>query len=328
MNTDPAVSVIIPVYGVEKYVRRCVETLMNQTLESVEFIFVDDCSKDRSMDIVREVVDRFPHREVFFLRHNQNRGLPAARNTGMAIARGEYIYHCDSDDFLELTMLEKLWNAAREHDSDVVWCDWFLSFNANERYMSQIGAATGREALTLALNGSIKYNVWNKLIRRSLYTENGISFPDGFAMGEDMTIIKLLACASKVFYVPDALYHYIKVNNGAMTQSYSSHHLESLKHNVADTEHFLMDNVSDEALEKELAFFKLNTKLPFLITNNRQSYVRWNEWFSDANKWIWKNSSQPFRTKLIQWSASKKLYFINKLYYSVVIKFIYGVLFR
>lgn len=328
MDSEFAISVIIPIFGVEKYIRRCTESLMKQTLNNVEFIFIDDCTKDRSMEIVDDVVSCFENRTVRILHHEVNKGLPAARNTGLAVANGEYIFHCDSDDFIEPTMLEKLWITATKNDADIVYCDWFLSFNDNERYMKQHEAQTGRQALKLALEGSIKYNVWNKIIRKSLYVNNKIAFPVGHAMGEDMTIIKLLACADRVSYIQEALYHYIRVNTSAMTQLYTDAHLESLQYNVKDTECFIRKKVRDNQIDEEIAFFKLNTKLPFLISADSKNYKLWCNWFTEADKWIWKNKSQAFRTRFIQWSACKKLFFINRAYYYFVIKFIYGVIYK
>ncbi|MDE6509077.1 MAG: glycosyltransferase, partial [Muribaculaceae bacterium] len=89
----PKVSVIAPVYGVESFIGRAVESMMAQTLDDVEFIFVDDCTPDGSVSVLRDVVVRYPERQVRILRHDVNRGLPAARNTGLDVARGEYIFH-------------------------------------------------------------------------------------------------------------------------------------------------------------------------------------------------------------------------------------------
>ena len=108
------VSVIIPIYNVELFIERCVVSLMEQTLEEVELIFVDDASPDGSVNILREVVGRYPSRKdcVKIITHSENKGLPAARNTGLAEATGEYIFYCDSDDFVELDLLESLYNKA------------------------------------------------------------------------------------------------------------------------------------------------------------------------------------------------------------------------
>ena len=136
------VSVIVPIYKVEPFIGRCAQSLMEQTLTDVEFIFVDDASPDSSISVLRKVIAKYSERNkhVKVLTHAENKGLPAARNTGLAVAHGEYIFHCDSDDFIELGMLEQLYRKAIETDADIVWCDWWLSFAKNERYMKQLDA--------------------------------------------------------------------------------------------------------------------------------------------------------------------------------------------
>lgn len=101
-NNPISVSVIIPIYKVESFIVRCVESLFNQSLsEGVEFIFVNDATPDRSVELLQEQLGFFPSRkeQVILLEHAENKGLPAARNTGLSVAKGEYVFHCDSDDF-------------------------------------------------------------------------------------------------------------------------------------------------------------------------------------------------------------------------------------
>lgn len=306
------VSVIIPIYKVEAFIERCATTLLEQTLHEVEYIFVDDATPDRSIQILKEVVARYPERkeQVRIVHHAENKGLPAARNTGLALATGEYIFHCDSDDYVEPTMLEELYNAAQNTNADIVWCDWFLTFAQNERYMKQPSFETPMEALKAMLSGGMKYNVWNKLVRRSLYTDNDIQFPAGYGMGEDMTMMLLFAHAKNVAYIPKAYYHYVKLNTNAFSQTYSDKHLVELKHNVQRIIDY-MQNVYREALEKELNFFKLDVKFPFLIAGQ---YKRWAEWYPEANTYILQNKTISTRTRYIQWLASKQQYWVVRMY--------------
>ena len=129
------VSVVIPFYKVEAFIGRCAESLLGQSLEDVEFIFVDDASPDGSAEVLREVVSRYPSRNVKVLRHEVNRGLPAARNTGLAVATGDFIFHCDSDDYLEKDALERLWSAATEAGADFAYCDFFLESETSCRVL-------------------------------------------------------------------------------------------------------------------------------------------------------------------------------------------------
>lgn len=306
------VSVIIPIYKVEAFIERCATTLMEQTLREVEYIFVDDATPDSSIKVLEEVMTRYPERkeQVHIVHHGTNKGLPAARNTGLALATGEYILHCDSDDYVEPTLLEDLYNAAQAQNADIVWCDWYLTFAENERYMKQPSFGTPVDALKAMLCGSMKYNVWNKLVRRSLYTDYQITFPAGYGMGEDMTMMMLFAHAKKVAFVPQAYYHYIKTNTNAFSQTYSDRHLEELKHNVQRIIDY-MQMVYGEALEQELSFFKLDVKFPFLIAGQ---YKRWEEWYPEANKYILQNKHISSRSRYIQWLAAKKQYWVVGMY--------------
>ena len=324
------VSVIIPVYNVSSFIRRNVKALMDQTLEDVEFIFVNDATQDDSVEIIREEIENYPSRKpyVTILSHELNKGLPAARNTGLAVATGDYIYHCDSDDWVEPDMLEKMLKAAEENNADIVYCDFFLSFEKNERYMSNPSFTTAEDLLKKGfLGGRMKYNVWNKIIKRSLYTKSGLSFPEGHPMGEDMTVIMLTAEAERAVHVPDALYHYVKLNTGAYSNSYTQEKLEDIRFNVDRTVLFLQEKFGN-SLEKEISLFKLSIKLPFLLTGDNGMFKIWKEWYPESNKYADANTDQPKRTRLLQKMAAKGQWWYIKLYYLMVYKVFYGVIYR
>ena len=321
------VSVIVPIYKVEKFIERCVRSLMEQTLQEVEYIFVDDATPDKSIEVLQACLTQYPDRKATILNHQQNQGLPAARNTGLAIATGEYIFHCDSDDYVEPTMLEELYNAVQKNDADIVWCDWFLTFAENERYMKQPSFDTPLEAMKAMLSGGMKYNVWNKLVRRSLYAENGIQFPAGYGMGEDMTMMMLFAHAQKVAYVPQAFYHYVKLNTEAFSQTYSDRHLIELKHNIQRICDY-MQKVLGKQVEKELAFFKLDAKFPFLISNDSQKHQLWKEWYPEVNAYILQNKNVSLRSRYLQWFAWKGQFWVVKLHYYLLYKVVYGIIYK
>lgn len=323
------VSVIIPIFRVEKFIERCAISLFEQTLDSIEYIFVDDTTPDKSIEILTDVLERYPQRkpQVTILRHDVNKGLPAARNSGLSVAGGEYVFLCDSDDYLESNALEQMLNVAEKTDSDIVWCDYYLSFSMNERIMVQPNYSNSQEAIKGMLSGTMKYNVWNKLAKRRLYVDNSISFPAGHSMGEDMTMIKLFAHAKKVAYINAPLYHYIRLNTDAMTQSYSERKIADIEFNVAQTLDYLLKNCKFD-LTQEFAFFKLSTKLPLLISDKICNYRIWNELYPEANKYILKNKKQSVRIRVIQWLASKKVYSFVKLYNIILNKLIYGLLYK
>lgn len=324
------ISVIIPIYKVESFIARCAESLFNQTFdEGIEYIFVDDASPDDSVKILQDIIAEYPNRfqQVKILHHKFNQGLPAARNTGLAEAIGEYVFHFDSDDYADPDMLETLYRKAIERKADIVWCDWFLSFERNERYMKQPSYSTSFEALKAMLSGAMKYNVWNKLVRRSLYVDNHIVFPSGYGMGEDMTMMLLFAYAKQVVYVPKAFYHYVKLNNNALTQTCSIEQFDALRHNVQwISEH--LEKKYGEKLVREIAFLKLEAKFPFLIMDDDKFYNLWKQWYPEANKYIWENKYISLRSRCLQWLACKNQFWGVRLYCAIVLRFIYGIIYK
>lgn len=327
---DYKVSVIIPVYKVEKFIARCAESLLRQTLEKVEFVFVNDATPDKSMEVLRDVIAKYPSRkaDIILLAHNGNKGLPAARNTGLEHARGEYIFHCDSDDYVEPDMLEKLYQTASEQQADIVWCDWYLSFAKNERYMKQPDFTTAEDALKAMLGGRMKFNVWNKLVKRELYVENNITFPSGYAMGEDMTMMMLFVHARKVVYFPKAFYHYVKLNTSAISCNYSEKHWEALRYNVTRIEKYLQ-NIYGDKFDTEIAFLKLEAKFPLLImSSNLSGYRLWNKYYPEANPFILKNRNVSLRSRIVQTCARYHQYWLVWLHYQIVCRFVYGIIYR
>lgn len=309
------VTVIIPVYNVRKYIARCAVSLMNQTLADVQFIFVNDASPDDSIKVLQTVLEKYPKRlsDVTILTHTENKGLPAARNTGLQYAAGEYIFHCDSDDYAEPSMLEDMYKFAVNNSADIVWTDWYLSMVNSERYMTMPDLFTPQEAVKAMLGGGMKYNVWNKLVRTSLYVENAILFPSGYGMGEDLTMIKLFVFADKVVHLPKAYYHYNKTNTTAFSQTYSDRHLIELHHNIEDVSKFVLDKMGTD-FEKEVAFLKLESKFPFLLFPDTRKIKIWKSWYPEANSYIKQNKYITKRNRMLQQWAAKDLWLLVKGY--------------
>ena len=207
----PAISVIVLVHKVEGYIDRCARSLFGQTLEDVEFIIVDDCSPDSSMDILERVLDEFPRR-----RNEVNRGQAFSRRRGVEAASGDYIIHCDSDDWMELDMLERLYAEARAYDADVVVCGMMKDDTpAWSKYTME-----GRNCKDLILNDMIAVNevqsLCRYLVRKELYSME-IVFPTS-NQGEDQAImVQLVYNSRSVYCIKDALYHW-RTNMASITR--------------------------------------------------------------------------------------------------------------
>jgi len=128
----PSVSIIVPVYGVEKHIERCACSLFEQTHKDIEYIFVNDCTLDNSITVLEQVITKhYPEKRnrIKIINKGKNEGLPMARKTGLAYAAGDYVLHVDSDDWLEPDMIGKLYAKAMIDDCDIVYCD-FIRFAA------------------------------------------------------------------------------------------------------------------------------------------------------------------------------------------------------
>lgn len=304
--------------------------MMRQTLDDVEFIFVNDCTKDNSIEILESVIANFPERaaQVKIINHDKNRGLPTARNTGLDVATGEFVFHWDSDDYADPDMLENMYEHALDKEADIVWCDWYLTFSSKERKMSQPDYSTPLEALRGMLGGGMKYNVWNKLVRRSLYVDNNIRFPDGYGMGEDLTMMLPFIYAHKVSHLKKAFYHYLKTNTNAFSNSLKEEHFISLKRNVE----WISEEIRKRSgldFEKEIAFLKLESKYPLIVASgNIKIYKMWNDWFPESNKFITQNRNVSSRSRFLQTMAARKQYWAVWLHYILICKIVYGIIYR
>ena len=206
----PKVSVIIPVYGVEKYIERCARSLFEQTLNDIEYLFIDDCTPDRSIEILNRVLDEYPQRknQVIIHRMEKNSGQAAVRKWGMLNATGNYVIHCDSDDWVDVSMYEKMYNKAIEEGSDVVVCDYVVT--DGEKVLDSVkgcGDTDVSKFIQRLLFQRDPWSLWNKLFKRTVCSKDLI-YPEG-NMGEDMVLsIQSVIKCHKISYINQCFYFY------------------------------------------------------------------------------------------------------------------------
>lgn len=209
----PKVSVIVPVYGVEKYIERCARSLFEQTLDDMEFIFVDDCTPDRSIEVLKNVIEDFPSRrnQVHIIKMPQNSGLHKVRKEGLKNATGDYIAHCDSDDWVELDMYESMYDYAEKNNCDLVKCQIFESDDTTNRPRTLSLRNQNKDQLLSELLYVKGWNfIWDKLAKKQLYSSFEMQWPVT-PMWEDFIISSQLLIHSNRFGVIDKhFYHYYK----------------------------------------------------------------------------------------------------------------------
>lgn len=212
----PKISVIVPVYKAEQYLKRCVDSILNQTFTDFELILVDDGSPDQSGTICNEYA--FKDKRVKVI-HKENGGVSSARQVGLDAAQGDYVIHADPDDWVEPQMLNDLYGKAMEDKADMVYCDFYYDYNNGkcEYVQQQINEEETLNADTLIKNileGKIHGSCWNKLIRKKVIDESEARFPDRIVRWEDMwfNLLVLRHCNS-ISYLNRAYYHYDQTIN-------------------------------------------------------------------------------------------------------------------
>ena len=221
---SPKVSIAVPVYGVEKLIERCAVSLFEQTYANLEFVFVDDCSKDNSLNVLKRVLLRYPTRisQTKIITHSVNKGLASTRNTAVLNSTGEFIVHVDSDDYLDVDTIQILVNKQLEDDSDIVSFDYIVYRPKYIEYWRHPDCTDAHDLLKLILSRDAPVCVAGRLIRLDLYKRNHIAAIAGLNMAEDYTVSPFLFYyAKKIAVVHQFLYHYDCTNETSYTYSFS-----------------------------------------------------------------------------------------------------------
>lgn len=219
------VSILVPVYGVEQYIERCAVSLFEQTYQNIEYIFVDDCSPDKSIEILRRVVDVYPERKIHvqIVKHESNRGLAAARNTAVENCRTEFLIHVDGDDWVDKTLVEDCVKSQMASGADIVTADYkIIRKEKITTYVDTDLENTKTMMEKLLYGNEVSSRIWGRLIRTSLYKNNGISIKEGANFAEDIAgMIQLLFFAKRHCHLNLPLYNYECSNSSSYTNSFS-----------------------------------------------------------------------------------------------------------
>lgn len=199
----PKVSVIVPIYNVEKYLEKCINSLLSQTLEDIQIILVNDGSKDNSGNIAKEYEKNNKDRVIYV--EKENGGLSDARNYGLKYATGDFIAFLDSDDYIEKNAYEEMYNKAIEENADYVECDFIWEFPNKIRVDKQYPYKNKKEMLSF-----VRVVAWNKLIKRQLIIDNNLEFPKGLRYEDIEFTYKLIPFVNKFAYVDKPFIHYVQ----------------------------------------------------------------------------------------------------------------------
>lgn len=299
----PKVSVIVPVYGVEKYIERCAKSLFEQTLDDIEFIFVDDCTPDKSIEILKNVLSEYTNRQLQtqIIRLDQNGGLPHARKVGLRLATGNYIIHCDSDDWVDTDMYRAMYEKAVETNADMVVCDFVVtdgdSFNERKEACHTTNPMQFMENCLLRKD---HWALWNKLFKREAYSR--VVHPKD-AMGEDMaTTIQLVWNCKSLAYIPEPYYNYY-YNPNSITKIRTIDacvcRYEQLIANTRIVLDFLDEKGLSEHLRESLVDYKnFIRSVLYPVVWKKEYYQIWNHIFPSLNRELILSKQIPIVDKL------------------------------
>lgn len=293
----PKVSVVIPVYGVEKYIERCARSLFEQTLDDIEYLFIDDCTPDISIEILKRVLEEYPNRkpQVIIHRMDKNSGQAKVRNWGINNAKGDYIIHCDSDDWVDIHMYELLYNSAIQSLSDVVCCDYYVSNGEIQEYNKGLLSNERTSVIVDMLTHKVVWTLWNKLFRKSLFDDN-ITLPN-YNMGEDSVIVlQLIYKCSSISYIDKPLYYYfdneLSISHADRGEKWLHNYLASYENSKIVCNYY-NNNCNDTVLLSALAYFKYFKKMIITPKNNKNEMMVWLSCYPEITKQVWRN---PFIT--------------------------------
>ena len=274
----PKVSIVIPVYGVEKYIARCARSLFEQTLDDMEFVFVDDCTQDASIDVLQKVMLEYPERkrQVTIIHHDTNRGLPQARKSGVLAAKGDYIIHCDSDDWVHTDMYRLMYEKAKDENADVVVCDYCV--HDGNRELKIVHGCQSTDVEKFKINLLFQKDSWslcNKMFRKtSCYKD--IIYPKG-NMGEDMAICaQLILYCKKIAYVDKPLYYYY-MNSDSISHNLTidkvMRNFNAIRENTDIVLH-AYSHINNKQIKNGLLYIQYNAKAHLFPIVHRKGYRR------------------------------------------------------
>lgn len=283
---DYTLSLVVPIYGVERYIAHFAEIALGQWCEGVEYVFVNDGTKDRSVEILEEVIEsKYAHlRPHISIVHQQNMGLPQARRTGFLNARGEWILCADSDDWLSEGALARVVEEIRRTDADMLCFDLVKEYGDHQsvKHEREYTADTRLRFISDIFGYRAAGYTWNKCFRRSLYTDNEIHTPR-LSMHEDMCLMtQIIFYARSIVHLHEVLYHYRKDNPDSLcSQSRTVRHIASSRNMLDLCAHYL-DHLKGSPIEGVWGGLVLRGGWHAIV--HKEGRVLWNEfpWLAEA----------------------------------------------
>ncbi|MBQ9585164.1 MAG: glycosyltransferase family 2 protein [Muribaculaceae bacterium] len=266
-SNEIKVSIVIPVYNAEPFLEQCVRSLMLQTHQNIEYLFIDDASVDKSLYLLKSLIDQFPTRrdQCKIFESEVNKGVAFCRRLGIKNATGDYLIHVDSDDYVSSDFIEKMLSKALDTQSDVVICNFSRVYKDKIEPNSNFQKLERNELIKHLLIGTAHNALWNKLVRRTIIVENDLYPDDCFRILEDKSIsFRVVYFAKKVEYINESLYFYRK-RGGSLTKNNQRVLIPMLKLILRLIDDFFIKYPSDDIIDSGINAFKVGATASMLI---------------------------------------------------------------
>ena len=304
-NSPILVSVIVPVYNVSRFIETCARSIFEQTLDNLEILFINDCTPDNSIDIIKHLLNEYPNRRnsTRVISMAKNSGLASVRRRGILEAKGEYIIHCDGDDWVDVTLYQQMYEKAITDSSDIVVCDFIYETSKGPALYSQPKiSGSSKIALENWYKQFFHMSCANKLVRRTLLTNNNLLPWPGLNMWEDNGLmIRTFYHATKVSQIHSSFYHYNRKNETSMSAGYGEKQVNQMIAIAKKIDHFFEDKPDRDRFEKTISALKFYAKIN-LITDKFSGLAKFNQVFPGAERIASKLDKNAFSFKgRIRW---------------------------
>lgn len=315
MNMDQQikVSILMPIFKVEQYLEKTLDSIFTQTYPYLEYVFVNDCSPDNSLQVLTNTINKYGLKgeQYTIITHEKNEGIAVSRTDCIAHAKGDYVYFVDSDDWIEKDSVEQMVFATKDGMIDIVGCDFMKDFiSGKTTYHHENYAESCDENMIRCLNYDIATVLWKLLIRRSLFDNFSIT-PHVDIVEDYIMSVKLYYFANSFVSIPKAFYHYVQYNLARVslqTLWSVNMHIKG----VEEVEKFCRDKgLLNDEVEHKLLLRKFNIKSNFL-TKQLLNYQRYEHTFPEA-KGIWREMNYSRKERIKFWLAEHGLYSLLKL---------------
>lgn len=316
MEQNIKVSILVPFYKVEDYVGRCVESLFTQTYKNIEYVFVNDCTPDKSMEVINEMIDKYGvSSQCKMIVHDRNQGISASRNDCLDNMTGDYFLFIDSDDYIDNDMVELLVEAAVKENADISGCGYIEEYADHSVEHPQNYTNNHDEMMRAITLLTIKGVMWKLLVRSTIVTEHRdeVRFiPDRNMVDDYLFCCQLFYYAKRFASVDRCMYHWIQYNPNNYTHT-TVFAVESQAAAIRKTEDFYREKGVCDVVKTELMKRKFISKLPLLFDKDCYDVIRWRNLFPESND-VWKDMDFSLGNRILFLWAKSPFYRLISLF--------------